>query len=150
MRLGFQTIAAALCCALLAGVVGCQSSEIELHPVKGTVTFDGKPPEGATVTLRPVADSKAPVDLFPTGAVKADGSFELGTYAPGDGAPAGAYKVIISWVPEDAPLLPNGRFFNKLPDRYSDWKTTPLKIVVEQGPNDLPPYELSSKKGARP
>jgi hypothetical protein len=110
-------------CLLLILVSACSSGKRKLYPVRGSVLLDGKPAEGAAVALHAL-DASDPMKEFPQGLVKADGSFALGTYVPGDGAPAGEYKVILSWVPEDGPLLPNGRFFNKLPDRYSDWKTT--------------------------
>jgi hypothetical protein len=87
----------------------------------------------------------------PRGRVKADGSFAIGTYTPEDGAPPGAYKVIIVWLPPDAAdnVMQLGGYPNKLPSLYADPKTTPLKVHVEQGPNDLPAYELPSTKGAR-
>lgn len=135
-----------LCC------VSCGSKR-KLYPVRGQVMCDGQPAEGAIVTLHAL-DASQPMQEVPSSRVKADGSFTIGTYEPEDGAPPGDYKVIIIWLPPDAlaRMSPDGRLPNKLPDLYSDAKTTPLKIHVDEGPNDLPPYDLPSPgnpKGAR-
>jgi hypothetical protein len=141
MRLAGQIISALALSALVAGTVGCKSSEIDLHPVKGTVTFDGKPPEGATVTLRPVAGSKAPADLFPTGAVKADGSFTLLTYPHGDGAPEGDYVAVLMWYPPNAAEMQNPQ--SQLPAKYSNEATSGLPVTIKPGSNELAPFVLT-------
>jgi hypothetical protein len=133
--------------------LACGSGKRKLYPVRGKVVCDGKPAEDAIVTLHAL-DASQPMAQVPTGRVKADGSFAIGTYEPEDGAPPGDYKVIIIWLPPDAlaRISPDGRLPNKLPDLYSDAKTTPLKIHVDEGPNELPPYDLpssGSSKGGR-
>jgi hypothetical protein len=138
--------------ALLCGLA-CSSGKRKLYPVRGKVLCEGEPAEDAIVTLHAL-DASQPMAQVPSGRVKADGSFALGTYEPNDGAPPGEYKVIIIWLPPDAlaRISPTGRLPNKLPDLYSDAKTTPLKIQVAEGPNDLPPYDLPSSglpKGGR-
>ncbi|MCI0461866.1 MAG: transthyretin-like family protein [Gemmataceae bacterium] len=138
--------------ALLASL-SCSSGKRKLYPVRGKVLCDGKPAEDAIVTLHAL-DASQPMDQVPSGRVQADGSFALGTYEPEDGAPPGDYKVILIWLPPDAlaRISPTGRLPNRLPDLYSDAKTTPLTITVEEGPNDLPPYDLPSSgspKGGR-
>jgi hypothetical protein len=138
---------ALLCC------LACSSGKRKLYPVRGKVLCDGAPAEDALVTLHAL-DASQPMSQVPTGRVQADGSFAIGTYEPEDGAPPGEYKVILIWLPPDAlaRISPTGRLPNKLPDLYSDAKTTPLKIHVAEGPNDLPPYNLpspGSPKGGR-
>lgn len=135
-----------LCCA------SCGSKR-KLYPVRGKVFCDGQPAEDAIVTLHAL-DASQPMKEVPSGRVKADGSFAIGTYEPEDGAPPGEYKVIIIWLPPDAlaRVSPTGKLPNKLPDLYSDAKTTPLKVRVNEGSNDLPPYDLpslGSLKGTR-
>src|SRR5262245_35874294 len=131
--------------------LSCSSGQRKVYPVRGTVLCDGKPAEGAEVALSAL-DASQPMKEVPRGRVKADGSFAIGTYAPEDGAPAGEYKVLILWLPPDAGenFMKTGRYPNKLPDEYGNPMTTPFKVQVKEGPNDLPPYELSTKKGARP
>jgi hypothetical protein len=141
MGCGGKFSAAVLSFALLAGALGCKSSEIDLHPVKGQVTFDGKPPEGATVTLRPVAGSKAPIDLFPTGAVQADGSFTLMTYPHGDGAPEGDYVAVLMWYPPNASEIANPQ--SQLPAKYSSEATSGLPVTIKPGSNELAPFVLT-------
>ena len=138
---------ALLCC------LACGPGKRKLYPVRGKVLCEGVPAEGAIVTLHAL-DASQPMDQVPSARVQADGSFAIGTYEPADGAPPGDYKGIIIWLPPDAlaRISPTGRLPNKLPDLYSDAKTTPLNIHVNEGPNDLPPYDLPSSgspKGGR-
>src|SRR5262245_15325321 len=66
-----------------------------LAPLTGHVSFDGQPAAGATVIFHPL---EAPADApRPTATVGTDGTFTLGTYQPGDGAPAGEYAVTVEW-----------------------------------------------------
>lgn len=134
--------------ALLA-CLACGGTQRKLYPVRGKVLVDGKPAEGAVVALY-AQDTSQPMAQFPRGHVKADGSFTIGTYDSGDGAPPGDYKVAIVWMDEDPEILPNGRFATKLPDKYSNATTTPLSVQVREGPNDLAAYELKGPKRGRP
>lgn len=65
---------------------------VPVYPVRGTVTFDGQPMQGAIVTFHG-ADSR------PTAQGIADdsGRFSLTTYLADDGAAAGDYAVTIYW-----------------------------------------------------
>lgn len=126
-----------------AGVVGCGGAGgPELHPVRGTLTVNGSPAEGAGVVLRPVAPR---ADLNnPTGTVAADGSFKLFTYPHGDGAPAGEYVVLLSWQVPNPKDPDNPK--HKLPLKYADAEKTPLpKVTVKPGPNDLAPFVVTTK-----
>jgi hypothetical protein len=70
-----------------------------VFPVSGQVLYTGFPAEGAHVYLFPLDSSELddwPTG-FPRGEVSADGSFVLSTYAPGDGAPAGRYLLMVHW-----------------------------------------------------
>ena len=87
--LGAALVFAAVC------VLGCGGGTGEgpaTVPVTGTVTLDGTPVEGATVSFSP--EDKA--NRAATGLTDSDGRFELGTIQPGDGAMPGSYKVAIS------------------------------------------------------
>ncbi len=58
--------------------------------VSGTVTHNGQAVESATVLFAPVGDGPGA-----TGLTDADGTFQLRTFDPGDGAVPGQYKVAI-------------------------------------------------------
>jgi len=70
---------------------------------------------------------------MPVGVVAEDGAFEASTKLPGDGAPAGHYKVTAIWHPDATDEAP-GR--NYLPMRYSNLSTTPLEIEVRLGSDE--------------
>jgi len=62
-----------------------------VFPVTGTVTMHGAPLGGATVAFAPQAGQPTAV-----GKTDAEGKFTLTTYAYGDGAAAGSFRVVIS------------------------------------------------------
>ncbi len=62
------------------------------HSDSGTVTFDGKPVDGATVTFIPTEGKIQPA----TGRTDAQGKYSLTTFRSGDGAQPGAYQVTVT------------------------------------------------------
>jgi hypothetical protein len=104
------------------------------HPVRATVLFEGKPPVGATVILRPAAEEARTVS--PQGKVAADGSVVFTTYESGDGAAAGDYVLTAFWFKGDGPP-------NLLPERYRDPETSKIPVHIEPGPNDLGQVKLA-------
>jgi len=150
--------------ALLFAAAACNSPRPPV-PVSGTVTLDGKPVEGATVTFHLIGDDKEGRPA--TGQTDKAGAFRLKS-GNEDGARPGEYKVVIVKsvladpklkVP-DFPDTPEGRnqrdhflwkhfgddqppYRNVLPDRYGDLKATPLTCKV---PGDSPVhFPLTSK-----
>jgi hypothetical protein len=77
----------------LVVIVGCVRPDgMETAPVRGMVTLGGKPyTQGGYVVFRPESPGK-----MATAVIQSDGSFELSTYARGDGAIIGKHKVIVS------------------------------------------------------
>jgi hypothetical protein len=132
--------------ALLSlAVAGCSSPSgpprKACFPVSGQVTVKGKPAEGANVTLYPVeADSSEWAMGFPRGYVGPDGKFQIGTYTDNDGAPAGDYKVLISWEQKDPQNEESAT--DRLGGRYADPATTKLTAKVNAAPTELPPINL--------
>jgi len=104
-----------------------------VHPVRGTVFLDGAPLAGAYVVLQARAGGKGGRGDART---EADGSFVLSTYQPGDGAVEGEYAVtvVLRQPFVDAAGRPGP---NQLPERYSKVETTPLRVEVKPGVNDL-------------
>lgn len=79
-------IALLACTASLPATVGCGTKRIPSYPVRGTVTMDGKPLEGATVMFVP-----------PSGPPNSAVTDSTGTFAiPAPGVPAGACGVAIT------------------------------------------------------
>jgi hypothetical protein len=113
------------------GVAGCGG---DLHSVRGNVTLD----DGTPLTSGMVVfESK---DMQPTvtarGEIQPDGSYRLGTRKLGDGAPAGAYRVLIVPPPPDDP---RDRFVKPpFDERYTDFRTSGLEFVVQSGTNEFP------------
>jgi hypothetical protein len=106
----------------------------DLNSVSGKVTFeDGTPVTGGMVVFeskdaKPAVTARAPIE--------SDGSYRIGTRKPGDGAPAGVYRVLISLPPPDDP---RGRFAKPPFDaRYTDFSTSGLECEVKSGSNDFP------------
>jgi hypothetical protein len=81
----------------LVCVSGCGGGPT-IVPVKGRVTYKGRPVANATVAFSPVQRSDD--DLTPgkpgTGYTDADGYFVLSTYRPHDGAQVGMHNVRVS------------------------------------------------------
>lgn len=112
----------------LLGTAGCGSGVGEIHPAAGTIQFeDGTPlPEGTDLELLPLTEGDAGFTV--SGAVFANGQFELETMLPGgkcrEGAPAGRYKVILFAVDSLEP---------RPADTYLDAAQTPLQVEIGPG-----------------
>jgi hypothetical protein len=142
-RRGFLLLGGSL--GLLCGI-SCGPRRRKLYPVRGKVLFEGQPAEGALVTLHAL-DASDPMEVAPRAYVQAGGSFAIGTYASGDGAPAGEYKVSVVWLPPDArERALSGSFPTKLPASYSDPKTSGLRGEVKEQPNEWPAFQLTARK----
>jgi len=94
------TMSAAACvavaCCLLAGC----GPTVRMHPVKGTVRFAGGEPlsKGKVVVDSPDGKRSS------WGALRADGSFVMGTLTSSDGLPAGTYQVYFHDVMTEPPV----------------------------------------------
>jgi hypothetical protein len=111
-----------------------------VYPAHGQVLWEGKPLPGALVLLHPQNQPEL-AKLRPIAYTAADGTFEFTTFEKGDGAPAGEYTVTVEWrrpAREEDELPPA----NSLPHRYSQPDSTPLRLQINQGTNELPALEL--------
>ena len=128
---------------LLVEVSGCSSPKGELPagaPVSGTVTMDGKPLAGVTVTFIPVGST--PGD-FCLGETDQSGHYELQDRYGEKGAPAGEYKVTCG-IEVSADAAPSDAGAGPLPPRYSQEDITELKATVPAGGGTVD-FKLSSK-----
>jgi hypothetical protein len=118
------------------------------YPVHGKVSYKGEAAHGAIVIFHPKNDNAVDA-VRPTGTVDENGDFALTSYKEGDGAPAGAYYVLIRWPDTDAPR-PKGKAakFNRgvpedfLKGRYQDHKKPKFEVEVKPETNNLSPFEL--------
>ena len=109
------------------------------HPVMGKILLNDSYPEGALVILHPLSPL---VTTHPRATVRADGSFEVSTFAEGDGAPVGDYLVSAAWY---KPGLKNGKpviTTNQFPVRYSQPETSGWSLTVVPGVNELPTWHI--------
>lgn len=149
-RQAAQRFAAVSCCVTSLLLAGCEGGPKHppVYPVKGELFVKGQPAAGARLTLSP-AENPDPALWkmgFPTTIVQPDGTFAFTSYAEGDGAPAGNYKLIGTWLEGDTgipsedesapPLKP------LLDAKYSRPESTPWTVVVEPKTNQLARFEV--------
>jgi hypothetical protein len=84
---GGLLVLAGLCLALL---LGCGQKTV---PVKGVVTYNGKPLANAFVQFIPEDGGGRDA----SGTTDANGAFQLSTFRPNDGALPGSYKVTVQY-----------------------------------------------------
>ncbi|MCL2347513.1 MAG: carboxypeptidase-like regulatory domain-containing protein [Planctomycetaceae bacterium] len=127
-----------------------------LVPVKGKITLDGSPIEGAAITLSPKSTGE---NARAAGATSdASGEFKIQTMMPADGAFPGEYSITVrKMVPDKVYTeeeqaaanakgvsLPSGAN-NLLPKKYETVRTSGLKVTVVEGKNEDLILELTSK-----
>jgi hypothetical protein len=100
-------------------------------PVKGVVTYKGKPVAKLSVAFIPDKG------LLATGTTDAEGKFSLMTNKPGDGATVGSYKVAINFVPDETPPMPGfpgseKKVESPIPEKYADVATSGLTQTVDK------------------
>jgi hypothetical protein len=130
-------------CVLTMGVVSCSKSsgppQKVCYPVKGKLLVGEQPPVGAMVIFHP--EGALPDEWtggYPRGSVGADGTYELGTYGDKDGAPAGEYRVLVSWTQTGNEETEDTQMVDKLKGRYSDYSRSTLRAKVAAGPTEVP------------
>jgi hypothetical protein len=133
--------------ALALAAAGCNRGP-QLAHVTGTVTVDGKPIAGGTITFVP-AKGKAAI-----GSIGPDGRYTLTTFTADDGAIVGDHKVTIHATKvgtgsmgyaslEDevkgakGKILVPGRVDWVVPERYSSLATTDLTAAVHSGDQSI-------------
>ena len=128
-RLGFLVTSMAALLALFLG--GCGDKGPKLAPVKGAITYKGKPVPQGSIMFQPDEGPAATAEIQ-------DGNFTLKTFKDGDGAVLGKHKVTVISLPDQSGLLPENR--NPLPTPlvpfdYSFPDKSGLTAVVENKPN---------------
>jgi hypothetical protein len=130
---------ASLCCliAFALTVPACGPSGPEMARVRGKVTIKG----GGPMTRGTVSfASTDPARANASSQVGADGTYDLQTREPGDGAQLGEYKVTVSDVETSQildyiPKKPVAKPKALISSKYGSAETTPLSATVKRGSN---------------
>ncbi len=130
---------------------GCSSGgdvegRVKVYPVSGAVKVGGQPASGARVVFYGATpELTGPGTVSPAAIADENGVFQLQSYEPGDGAPAGSFNVTVFW-PEEVPegVDPEvQRPKDRLKDRYGNPEKSGLTAEVPEGGVELPPFELN-------
>lgn len=136
-------VAVAAVALLMASCSKQPDNQIPVFPVQGKLTLDGEAAPGAFLVLHPVG-RELPKDATPKARVGQDGTFKVGTYSAGDGAPEGEYVLTAEWkklVTNNGDTLPGP---NVLPAELSKKETSTLRVKVSPGKNEWAPLQLTS------
>jgi len=121
--------------AAIALLSGCGASGPEMASVSGKVTYNGKPVSRGLISFQ----TTAPDGRNATGMIQPDGSYELQTENPRDGALLGNYRVSISAREEEEILMyiPKKPVKPKrlIPEKYENPATSNLTATVASGSN---------------
>jgi hypothetical protein len=121
-----------------ACIAGCghqtgPTAGVKTYPVTGTVTYQGKPLPEATVMFRSTDGQ-----YTASGRTDLEGKYRLTTASPGDGAPAGEYRVAIIAIeapPADEEEKPGPPPKSLIPTKYNQPETSGLTAVVAEKEN---------------
>jgi len=137
VRVGLQILAISAT-ALMAGCAE-GTKHPPTHPVKGSITLDGKPLAGALVSFIP-ASGQQPAN----GTTDASGGYTLTSFTRGDGIMVGDYRVVVTKFPPTAGsgsgegeyVPPTGEMQppkNELPAKYAAPETSGFTASVVAG-----------------
>jgi hypothetical protein len=124
-------------------IAGCSGDggvdKLDVFKVTGTLTLDGKPFGPTVITLLPMSTDKKHPGRSVKGAVDDGGNISLTSYAVGDGAPAGEYRVVVAdtFAPPPKPF----------PALYRDSQKTSLTVKVEANDENVLKIDMDSKAG---
>ncbi|MEM8863966.1 MAG: hypothetical protein AAGF31_00280 [Planctomycetota bacterium] len=122
--------------------VGCSNAPV---PASGIVQYEnGEPISGAIRVIRfePAKESTAEIRKVASSEINQDGSFDLMTYKPGDGAFRGDYIVTLTVL--ESPIT--GK--SLIPAKYTHRESTPLKVTVDGAKSDYR-FEIAPLKSSR-
>jgi predicted phosphodiesterase len=113
------------------------------YPTAGKILLDGQPLAGATVAFHLLNPDTKRFTYVCDGLTDANGRFQVSTYSKNDGCPAGEYVVTV---------VKTGRGYSDgevpekslIPERYQTPQSSPLKVTIKEGTNDVN-FELNGK-----
>jgi len=127
---------------LLLGVfiLGCSDGGTGTIPVRGRVLYQGNPVDRGLVTLQPTKLAEGVAMRPAMGEIQADGTFELSTFAPGDGVQPGEYEVSIRAVEREPEPEDDFEPVWLIPQKYGSPRTNELSVSI--APDATGPVEL--------
>jgi len=140
--------------AVGCGGPGSKNPGVDVNPVTGKVTVDGAPLAGATVVFKGTERGSS-------GVTDAQGVYTLMTFDPGDGVPAGSYKVTVikqeivgadtSYSDVDSPNYGKepppealGKKVFHVAEKFASPDSSGLTATVQSGPNEFN-FEVTAK-----
>lgn len=129
-------------------LIGCgdEKQRPEVHPVRGELSVNGQPAEGALLSFHPADgvnfDARG---SRPWSTVEPDGSFIVSTYATGDGAPAGDYRVSVVWLNNPNAANP----IDRLGGRFANPAQSQWQVHITETDNHLEPYRIDGAAVSR-
>lgn len=138
---------------LLLSLAGCgggaSENTLEVYPVSGTVTVDGEPMQGISVTFFPEGTTKGNGGF---GATDAEGKFTLKDRDQRDGVAEGTYRVLLTRLvkPDGSPIggeemAADVGAVNQLPEVYNSPDQSPVTATVGKT-NEPFKFEIKGKK----
>ena len=132
---------ASLTTFIVIGFLGCGRAAPKTTAVTGVVTSGGQPLEQVAVLFTPVAEVGQ--NLASSGLTDDSGRFELIFSMPsrksnvpitGKGVVAGTHRVTVTDYKMMAENLPRP---GRVPEKYTELKTSPLKFEVQDTPQEI-------------
>ncbi|WP_166830959.1 hypothetical protein [Thalassoroseus pseudoceratinae] len=120
-------------------VTGCGGSgdQKSTAEVTGTVTFNGQPVTGGTLTFVPQASSDNPTPGKPaSGKIQSDGTFTLSTYEEEDGAVIGKHAISYGAPAAESSAATDGHG-EAAQSPYAGLKPNPATVEIESGSNEI-------------
>jgi hypothetical protein len=131
-----------------SGAVG--DNQVRVVPVSGKLYLDGDPHGPATLSLMPTGGEGAGSGTDRPqvgGAVKADGSFTLSTYADGDGAAPGEYQVTLAGYSDPGSMEAS---LAAMSGEVSGPDAQPLTITIPEGGSTALELKFTSISSEKP
>jgi len=123
------------------------SGQVKTYPVKGRVSFEGKPMAGGGgISLVPLTDQPGKTA---GGTIQPDGTYVLGTYKDTDGSMAGDFRVVIfQETVKEGKAAADGSgpattgistvaAADRIPLIYANAAQSPLTAKIESKPNEI-------------
>jgi len=124
-------------------VAGCDRGP-EMAPVRGVVYYNGAPLPYGSIMFQPKRGQPA------TGKIQPDGTFEMASFRPGDGATVGPQKVRVNCYSSQAPQemakpVVGERSIGTLliPQHYTSFDSSGLTAEVKSEQNDAFEFSLT-------
>jgi hypothetical protein len=126
-------------------LAGCGSGGPKMGKVTGKIVYtDGSIPQGgvAVIRLEPAPGTTAEIRKAASNEINKDGSYELFTVRPGDGAIYGEYKAVFT-------ILESYRTGISLVDsKYTKAETSPFDCVIDSPSHEFD-FEIEKSKAKR-